>query len=828
FMRSQQSNNTSLYTLLQSRRAPAHSIGSQTAITPGKSQDRITRHAQANHYLPTDAPVSFLDSRSSPARPKPSSKPNSLKAANNLAVSAASLDQPSVAAASGPAAESSLGSLELLSSRLQTMMAERRDELNKEAAYLLKCQVAAPGSADVNSEDAPAPPPRRQSAAAHNQKRQEQKSDSSRLSRSRSADDTLNLSDDIDVELNESVSNDCVLDEGARPSGSLAPIRSAKQPSSVGESSGGKRGTFGFLSRFRSGQQQQHRQDGSSGAAAATATASPKKSHSSRFPSFRKLLRMPKKIKRSPLDENKFQSTDSKNEAATVVPDGNGAADAAHSNGLPDTATAAKAPSDSPDDSSSAYLTASMTSPAADSGATVPTANGVADGPFAGTESNSSSAKPALLSPIVTVTMATADGKALHSENLPNKLLTTSIDSNGNADEPNVVNDAAKEPGKAEDLPTVQVSTEAPIPPPPEPATSEIVEVPAPEAADVPVTLRGNRSGGSPSGVKVTAMPAAGAAQQQQLLLPLPVGTSTPTRGSPGRGRLGYNRRKTKSCTECDVPVSSGGVDSSAAEASDLVAAVVSASASADAAGVSAAALLADAKARERSSLIMISAAMRGAAILAAGMTRSLNFDALHAAELDGEDADADAAEQQSDGDGEKCAGRYFLMLADREEKKIRTETDWIEAALADRPDLSEEVAGIFRVAVGKAKLFLAEKLAQFRGLCEDNLSGGVTQYCDLNGFWAICGLQIDDLNNKLLQQCRTIRDAGFVVIATSSKASAASGSPEQQASTAPTTKAAARRPTAAKKATTSSATAKSGAAAAAKAIGSAGSGWRR
>ncbi|PAA75649.1 hypothetical protein BOX15_Mlig009524g4 [Macrostomum lignano] len=153
----------------------------------------------------------------------------------------------------------------------------------------------------------------------------------------------------------------------------------------------------------------------------------------------------------------------------------------------------------------------------------------------------------------------------------------------------------------------------------------------------------------------------------------------------------------------------------------------------------------------------MISAALRSAQVLAAGMTRSLCLEASSSVAAAGAASDDTAA----DG-GASSAGRYFLLLAEREEQRIRADTDWIEACLDDESlGLSEEVSGILRVSAGKARLLLTEKLAQFRGLCEDNMANGVTQYCDLNGFWAICCLQLQDIG-RMLATCRQIRDCQF------------------------------------------------------------------
>ncbi|OON15878.1 hypothetical protein X801_08315, partial [Opisthorchis viverrini] len=78
--------------------------------------------------------------------------------------------------------------------------------------------------------------------------------------------------------------------------------------------------------------------------------------------------------------------------------------------------------------------------------------------------------------------------------------------------------------------------------------------------------------------------------------------------------------------------------------------------------------------------------------------------------------------------------------------------------------------SGLLRTAIGKARLLIAEKFAQFRGLCQLNLEWNqqtapsdpdvkhlFTSLEDLDGFWAIVRLQIDDVH-RLFDQIERLR----------------------------------------------------------------------
>ncbi|KAL0977820.1 hypothetical protein UPYG_G00161660 [Umbra pygmaea] len=65
---------------------------------------------------------------------------------------------------------------------------------------------------------------------------------------------------------------------------------------------------------------------------------------------------------------------------------------------------------------------------------------------------------------------------------------------------------------------------------------------------------------------------------------------------------------------------------------------------------------------------------------------------------------------------------------------------------------LSEEVLGKVRSAVGSAQLLMTKKFEQFRGLCEQNLNVNANPRPtaqDLAGFWDLLQLSIEDISLK-------------------------------------------------------------------------------
>lgn len=128
--------------------------------------------------------------------------------------------------------------------------------------------------------------------------------------------------------------------------------------------------------------------------------------------------------------------------------------------------------------------------------------------------------------------------------------------------------------------------------------------------------------------------------------------------------------------------------------------------------------------------------------------------------------------------------GHHFLRLVDDLTIQLTEKVNEIEADLLT-PGLSDEVAGQLRTTVGKVKLLLSQKFAQFRGLCEDsiaqqesttNADGAaagptskdeegtfITLPSDLDGFWAMVLLQVDDVR-AMISKSEAMRRNGWVM----------------------------------------------------------------
>ncbi|KAL7060210.1 hypothetical protein AAHC03_09838 [Spirometra sp. Aus1] len=128
--------------------------------------------------------------------------------------------------------------------------------------------------------------------------------------------------------------------------------------------------------------------------------------------------------------------------------------------------------------------------------------------------------------------------------------------------------------------------------------------------------------------------------------------------------------------------------------------------------------------------------------------------------------------------------GHHFLRLVDELTIQLTEKVNEIEADLLT-PGLSDEVAGQLRTTVGKVKLLISQKFAQFRGLCEDSIAqqesatnpdgetAGMTSKdgegifitlpSDLDGFWAMILLQVDDVR-AMIANSEALRRNGWVL----------------------------------------------------------------
>uniref|UniRef100_A0A1A7WHA6 Discs, largehomolog-associated protein 4 n=1 Tax=Iconisemion striatum TaxID=60296 RepID=A0A1A7WHA6_9TELE len=104
-------------------------------------------------------------------------------------------------------------------------------------------------------------------------------------------------------------------------------------------------------------------------------------------------------------------------------------------------------------------------------------------------------------------------------------------------------------------------------------------------------------------------------------------------------------------------------------------------------------------------------------------------------------------------GGGTLCRrdGHWFLKLLQAETGRMEGWCQQMEQEAKDN-QLSEEVLGKVRSAVGSAQLLISQKFQQFRGLCEQNLNVNASPRPtaqDLAGFWDLLQLSIEDISLK-------------------------------------------------------------------------------
>ncbi|XP_075952360.1 disks large-associated protein 4 isoform X4 [Anarhichas minor] len=107
----------------------------------------------------------------------------------------------------------------------------------------------------------------------------------------------------------------------------------------------------------------------------------------------------------------------------------------------------------------------------------------------------------------------------------------------------------------------------------------------------------------------------------------------------------------------------------------------------------------------------------------------------------------------QSGGGGTLCRrdGHWFLKLLQAETGRMEGWCQQMEQETKDN-QLSEEVLGKVRSAVGSAQLLMAQKFQQFRGLCNQNVNVNANPRPtaqDLAGFWDLLQLSIEDISLK-------------------------------------------------------------------------------
>ncbi|CAL8381163.1 unnamed protein product [Boreogadus saida] len=106
-----------------------------------------------------------------------------------------------------------------------------------------------------------------------------------------------------------------------------------------------------------------------------------------------------------------------------------------------------------------------------------------------------------------------------------------------------------------------------------------------------------------------------------------------------------------------------------------------------------------------------------------------------------------------SGGGGTLCRrdGHWFLKLLQAETGRMEGWCQQMELETKEN-QISEEVLGKVRSAVGSAQLLMTQKFQQFRGLCDQNLNVSANPRPspqDLAGFWDLLQLSIEDISLK-------------------------------------------------------------------------------
>ncbi|XP_062857633.1 disks large-associated protein 2 [Trichomycterus rosablanca] len=111
------------------------------------------------------------------------------------------------------------------------------------------------------------------------------------------------------------------------------------------------------------------------------------------------------------------------------------------------------------------------------------------------------------------------------------------------------------------------------------------------------------------------------------------------------------------------------------------------------------------------------------------------------------EEEEAEAARAE----GVHVDGSWYMQLLHGETKRMEAWCKEMERE-AEEHELSEEILGKIRSAVGSAQLLMSQKFQQFYWLCEQNLDPSAMPRPtaqDLAGFWDLLQLSVDDVTAK-------------------------------------------------------------------------------
>ncbi|XP_054162594.1 disks large-associated protein 5-like [Oppia nitens] len=111
--------------------------------------------------------------------------------------------------------------------------------------------------------------------------------------------------------------------------------------------------------------------------------------------------------------------------------------------------------------------------------------------------------------------------------------------------------------------------------------------------------------------------------------------------------------------------------------------------------------------------------------------------------------------------------GHWFLNELNNTTQDIQQKIDLTEELLQrQNSQMSEEICGKLRAAIGKANLLINKKFKQFHELCLKNISQinseqFITTNDDLEGFWDMVCIQVTDINNTFAQ-INTLEQSGW------------------------------------------------------------------
>merc|ERR1719242_834198 len=118
---------------------------------------------------------------------------------------------------------------------------------------------------------------------------------------------------------------------------------------------------------------------------------------------------------------------------------------------------------------------------------------------------------------------------------------------------------------------------------------------------------------------------------------------------------------------------------------------------------------------------------------------------------------------------GEVQDGHYFIKVLENEIFKFEENICDFEEDLNGGSNIPEDVRDTILTVIGMAKLLMAQKLTQFRELCNKNINVSreedpfVPTCQDLAGFWDMVSIQVDQIHDRF-SKLGDLRRAGWVV----------------------------------------------------------------